>query len=81
MYGKVKSKYIDTSFSGRDAMVIVIEDSIGNLKQFPLSNATMYDIVDTGDYVYKRPGTLKRYLLQKNDTITYYPQCGGVDVE
>jgi hypothetical protein len=78
--GIVQYKYRDTTFSGRNQSIIVILNN-NQVKEYPVSNFEIYNMIDSGDLIYKRSGTLLRFLIKGNDTIAYYPQCGGEDIK
>jgi hypothetical protein len=78
--GTVQYKYRDTTFSGRNQSVVAVLNK-NQVQEYPVSNFEIYNLIDSGDLIYKRPGTLKRFLIKRNDTIPYYPQCGGEDVK
>jgi len=75
--GFIIEKLHDPKF--KMAPVLILHDN----SKHRISNDSIYDLIDTGDYLRKDPGSFKYtlYHVKTRDSIYYYPRCEGEDIK
>ncbi len=78
--GIVEYKFIDTTYGGRNQNIVGIMYGNGDIENYPLSNYEAWSIIDSGDHIYKRKGSLEHFIIKGKgqDSISFIP-CGGIN--
>lgn len=66
--GRIEYKYINHSSHGTEMIKL---DGHSTSSYRPVPYQSLYDAIDSGDYIIKRKGTKKYLLVKGNDTTAY----------